>query len=176
MDARVHRLQAEAEHVKPSELLALLSEFYRDKLSMRQRHAAVARHVGNYSFNNTYQYIIAREDVHLAWLEAAIRELEGASETIAEPVLPSPGKKSDAFLSLVQEDARGAETFATRWRERAGGVTNARHRNMLGVIVGEVLEHKRFFDQMIAGRDDLLGRRMDGAGTGNGVLGVRWLG
>jgi hypothetical protein len=171
----VHRVQAEAEHVKPSDLLATLLEFHRDKLSMRQRHAAVARHVGNYSFNNTYQYIIAREDVHLAWLEAAIRDLDGAIEQIAEPSLGAPAKKGDAFLPLVQEDARGMETFATRWRERAGTVTNARHRNMLGVIIGEVLEHKRFFDQMIAGRDDLLGRRMDGAGTGNGVLGVRWL-
>ena len=47
---------------------------------------------------------------------------------------------------------------------------------MLQVILGETLEHKRFFDQILAGREDLLGRRMDGAGTGNGVLGVRWIG
>ena len=46
---------------------------------------------------------------------------------------------------------------------------------MLNVILGETLEHKRFFDQMLAGRDDLLGRRADGAGTGNGVIGTRWL-
>jgi hypothetical protein len=171
----VHRLQAEAEHVKTSEILAVLTEFHRDRLTARQRHAAVAHHVGNYSFNNTYQYIIAREDVHLSWLEAALRELGVTPEQIDEPVLASPGKKADSFLPLAQEDARDAEAFASRWRERIASVTNARHRSMLGVIIGEVLEHKRFFDQMTAGRDDLLGRRMDGAGTGNGVLGVRWL-
>lgn len=176
MDARVHRLQAEAERVNPTDLLAVLTECYREKLAMRQRHAAVARHVGNYSFNNTYQYVIAREDVHLAWLDAAIRDLGGTPDRADEPVLPSPGKKANSFLSLVQEDAQEAAAFVARWRPRTGEITHARHRNMLHVILGEGLEHKRFFDQMLAGRDDLLGRRMDGAGTGNGVLGVRWLG
>src|SRR5688572_6393636 len=99
---------------------------------MRQRHAAVARHVGNYSFNNTYQYVIAREDVHVSWLEAAIRELGGAPDRIEEPTLPSPGKKPDAFLSLVREDARGAEEFAARWRPRLAGITHDRHRVLLG--------------------------------------------
>ena len=41
---------------------------------------------------------------------------------------------------------------------------------MLNVILGETLEHKRFFEQALAGRTDLLGRRADGAGTGGGVL------
>jgi hypothetical protein len=162
--------------VKPSDLLAVLKEFHREKLTLRQRHAAVARHVSNYSFNNTYQYILAREDVHLAWLEAAILELEGTLDQIGEPEIASPGKKKDSFVPLVQEDARDADAFVTRWRAKAGGVTNARHRNMLHVILGETLEHKRFFDQMLLGRDDLLGRRMDGAGTGDGVLGTRWIG
>jgi hypothetical protein len=47
---------------------------------------------------------------------------------------------------------------------------------MLQVVLGEMLEHKRFFDQILAGRDDVLGRRMEGAGTGDGVMSVRWLG
>jgi hypothetical protein len=49
---------------------------------------------------------------------------------------------------------------------------------MVGVILGETLEQKRFFDQMIAGREDLLGRRANGPaspGTGGGVMGVRWV-
>ena len=58
--------------MKPADLLAVLAEFHREKLALRQRHAAVARHVSNYSFNNTYQYVIAREDVQLTWLEAAV--------------------------------------------------------------------------------------------------------
>lgn len=161
--------------MKPADLLAVLREFHHEKLTLRQRHAAVARHVSSYSFNNTYQYIIAREDVHLSWLETAIADLEGAADQVAEPALPAPGKKKDSFLPLVQEDAREAEAFVTRWRARTGEVTNARHRNMLQVILGETLEHKRFFDQILAGRDDVLGRRMDGAGTGDGVMGVRWI-
>ena len=162
--------------MKPADLLAVLGEFHREKLTLRERHAAVARHVSNYSFNNTYQYVIAREDVHLAWLESAIAEGGGTPAQVTEPVLPSPGRKPDSFLPLVQEDARAAEEFVTKWRARVGDVTHARDRSMLQVILGETLEHERFFDQMLAGRDDLLGRRMDGAGTGNGVLGVRWLG
>jgi hypothetical protein len=47
---------------------------------------------------------------------------------------------------------------------------------MLHVILGEVAEHKRFFDLALAGRTDLLGRRADGAGTGGGVLATRWVG
>jgi hypothetical protein len=52
---------------------------------------------------------------------------------------------------------------------------NARHRSLLRVIIGETIEHQRFFEQAIAGRKDLLGRRADGAGTGGGVLGKRWV-
>ena len=47
--------------------------------------------------------------------------------------------------------------------------------SMLGVILGETLEQKRFFDQMTAGNDDLLGRRHMSIGTGDGVMGVRWI-
>ena len=54
-------------------------------------------------------------------------------------------------------------------------MTNARHRTMLRVILGETLEQKRFFDQALAGRTDLLGRRADGAGTEGGVLPTRWV-
>lgn len=158
------------------DLLETLREFHRERLTARQRHVAVARHVTHYDFNNTYQYVIAREDTHLQWLEAAIRELGGEPDDIAEPDLGAPGKGKDAFLPLIEEDARGTATFVDRWRTRVEGVGHARHRLMLGVVLGEALEHKRFFEQMLAGRDDLLGRRADGAGTGGGVLGTRWLG
>ena len=161
--------------MKPADLLSLLKEFHREKLGLRQRHVAVARHVDNYSFNNTYQYVIAREDVHLSWLEAAIAELGGIADQVDEPAVQAPGKK-EGIGALVQQDSREAEAFVSRWRPRTGDVTHARHRGMLQVILGETLEHKRFFDQILAGRDDLLGRRMDGAGTGDGVLGVRWIG
>jgi hypothetical protein len=50
---------------------------------------------------------------------------------------------------------------------------------MMQVIIGETLEQRRFFEQILAGKDDLLGRRSNGPGspgTGDGVLPVRWLG
>ena len=155
-------------------LLSILQTFHREA-DAQAAARRLARYVANYSFNNTYQYVIAREDMHLSWLESAIAELQGTPEQVPEPALPSPGKKPDSFLPLVKEDAHEAEAFTARWRARTGDITNARHRNLLNVILGETAEHKRFFDQMIEGRDDLLGRRMDGAGTGNGVLGTRWL-
>ncbi len=143
---------------------------------MRQRHVAVARRVSHYDFNNTYQYIIAREDVHLSWLEAAIAELAGTPDVVPEPSLPAAARgRKDDFLPLVAEDAREAGEFVSRWRPRLGDVTNARHRSMMQVMLGETLEHKRFFDQMLGGREDLLGRRMPGAGTGDGVMPVRWI-
>ena len=46
---------------------------------------------------------------------------------------------------------------------------------LLTVMLGEILEHKRFFEQARAGREDLLGRRMPGASTGDGVLPTRWI-
>jgi hypothetical protein len=168
--------------VKPADLLSTLREFHRDKLTMRQRHVAVARQVSDYEFNNTYQYVIAREDVHLSWLEAAIADAAGTTDDVPEPQLAPVGKSKKTgndFLPLVAEDARQAGAFVAAWRPRLGDVTNARHRGMMQVILGETLEQRRFFDLMTAGRDDLLGRRANGPGspgTGDGVLPVRWLG
>ncbi len=158
-------------------LVGTLQELHAEKLALRQRHVAVARRVTDYEFNNTYQYVINREDVHLSWLEAAIAELSGVAEDRPEPELPPAGKKPD-FLPLVAEDAKQADAFVTRWRARLPEIGHARHRGMVEVILGETLEHKRFFDQIVAGRDDVLGRRANGPnspGTGDGVLPVRWM-
>ncbi len=73
-------------------------------------------------------------------------------------------------------DRDGAARFIEKWRPRVDALPNARHRTMLKVILGEVAEHKRFFDLAVAGQTDLLGRRADGAGTGGGVLAARWVG
>jgi hypothetical protein len=175
VDARLHNLQGKTELVKATELLALLRDFYRDKLTMRQRHVAVAKHVPDYDFNNTYQYVIAREDVQLGWLRDAITDMGGALEEIPEP--PLEGSRKDASLQgrLIGEDRAEAQRFVDTWRPRVESMPNARHRSLLRVILGETLEHKRFFDQAVAGRSDLLGRRADGAGTGGGVLPVRWI-
>ena len=89
---------------------------------------AVARQTSSTTTsNNTYQYVIAREDVHLSWLEAALAELEATPEQVSEPTLPPRGKK-ESFAPLVTQDSREAEAFVNRWRPRVADVTNARHR------------------------------------------------
>jgi hypothetical protein len=147
---------------------------------MRERHVAVARFVTDYEFNNAYQYVIAREDVHLSWLEAALAEAGETPDVVEEPRVAAArvGPKAD-FLPLVREDLRQADAFVADWRPKLSEVSNARHRSMMQVVVGETLEQRRFFEQILAGEDDLLGRRSNGPGspgTGDGVLPVRWLG
>ena len=184
MDQGLHYLQGKAKRVTANELADFLRGFYREKLEMWQRHAASARVVSNYDFNNTYQYIIAREDVHLNWLRDALADMGAAVEDVSSAAardgLPSredgrdrPG--GDAERAAISGDRDGAGAFVEKWTPRLDAVSNARHRTMLGVIIGETLEHKRFFDQALAGRSDLLGRRADGAGTGGGVLATRWV-
>jgi hypothetical protein len=171
----MHLLQGEAERVKPSQSLDLLREFYRDKRALVRRHEAAARQVPDYDVNNTYQYILAREEAHVSWLRTAIEELDGQ---LAEPdvELALPGTKGPAgWKALAEDDARLMQEFVDRWRDRVEQISNARHKGIMRVILGEALEHKRFFDQALAGRTDLLGRRADGAGTGGGVLPARWI-
>jgi len=159
--------------VNATQLLDFLTEFYRDKLTMRQRHIAAARLVTDYNFNNTYQYVIAREDLQLNWLRDAVTDLGGSPPEIAEPTLTATGKGAQG--TILQEDRASAQSFLDKWKARVAGLTHARHRSMLEVILGETAEHRRFFDQALAGRDDLLGRRADGAGTGGGVMPTRWV-
>jgi hypothetical protein len=160
-----------------NDLLQLLQDFHRDKLAMLLRHQAGARAVAQYDANNTYQYIINREDTHLSWLTAAISSLGAPPDATAmtEPERPA-GKGRDGWRSLAVEDAGDAQAFVERWRPRVESMTNARHRGMLRVILGETLEQKRFFEQAAAGNTDLLGRRPDAVGPRVGeVLPTRWV-
>jgi hypothetical protein len=175
VDPGLHHLQGKAKRVKSTELLELLSEFYANKLAVRQRHDAAARYVADYDFNNTYQYVIAREDLQLNWLRDAITDMGGTLTDVVEPELRISGKGADLQRSLISTDRDDAQAFVDKWRPRLSTMTHARHRSMLNVILGETLEHKRFFEQALAGRSDLLGRRADGAGTGGGVLSTRWV-
>jgi hypothetical protein len=175
VDAGLHHLQGKAKRVKPAELLDLLREFYAEKAAMRQAHAAGAAFVTDYDFNNTYQYVIAREDMHLRWVIDAITELGG---TVEDPRPAEPrvsGKGTDGQAAVIREDRDAAQAFVDRWRDRVEQMTNARNRILLRVILGETLEHRRFFDQALAGRSDLLGRHADGAGTSGVVLPTRWV-
>jgi hypothetical protein len=184
MDPRLHQLQGKAEFVTSPEsqassaTLPLLLEFYTDKLGALLRHQAHARRVGQYDANNTYQYIINREEVQLTWVSAAITDTGAAlPETPATAsVEPSRGKGADTARDIFDADRRDAQAFMDRWRPRVEAMTNARHRGMLRVILGETREQQRFFEQALAGRTDLLGRRagVDGEAIGE-VLPTRWI-
>jgi hypothetical protein len=159
-----------------TDLLVLLQEFYRDKLTMLLRHQAGARLVRQYDVNNTYQYIVNRDDVQLSWVAKAIEELGGNIPSDAETDRSLQGSGAEAERRVIAEDERDAQAFVDRWRPRADTMRNARHAKMLGLILGEVLEQKRFFEQALAGRTDLLGRRGQVLGPSHGeVLPSRWI-
>lgn len=161
--------------MKHAELLQLLLDFYREKSALRQAHVAAARLVTDYDFNNAYQYVINREDVHLTWLHDAVKDHGGTPDDAPEPKVTASGNKQAAQQRLFTADRDQTQAFVDRWRDRVDQVTNARIRTMLRLVLGETLEQKRFFDQALAGRTDLLGRRADGAGTKGAVLPTRWV-
>jgi hypothetical protein len=159
-----------------TDLLPLLQEFYGDKLAMLLQHQAGARLIGQYDANNTYQYIINREEAQLSWVGKAIAELGGTVTDAAEPARAAKGNAAAAALAIIDEDGREAQRFVDRWRPRVDAMNNARHAKMLRVILGETLEQKRFFEQALAGRHDLLGRRGAQLGPSHGeVLPSRWI-
>ena len=154
--------------------LTSLQEFYRDALARLLRHQAGARLITQYDANNTYQYIINREETHLSWLAPAIVALGGTVDEAG----PEPNRSSgrDAALVVMEEDARESLAFVERWRPCLEAMANARHKKMLGVILGEVLEQQRFFEQALEGRTDLLGRRGQHLEPAHGeVLPSRWI-
>jgi hypothetical protein len=159
-----------------TDTLELLQEFYGEKLTMLLQHQAGARLVGQYDQNNTYQFIVNRDETHLSWVGKAIEELGGALPDAGEPVRDATGKSAEAVHRILEEDGRDAQAFVDRWRSRVDRMSNARHARMLSVILGEVLEQKRFFEQALAGRTDLLGRRAEVLGPSHGeVLPTRWI-
>jgi hypothetical protein len=174
MDARLHHLQGKAEHV--TDTLALLQEFYRETLATILRHQAAARVVVQYDQNNTYQFIVNRGETHLSWVGKAIQEMGGTIPADAPPASAGDGGRGGSAQTAIGDDAREAQAFVDRWRPRVDHMTHARHAKMLRVILGEVLEQKRFFEQALAGRTDLLGRRADVLGPSHGeVLPTRWI-
>jgi hypothetical protein len=167
--------------VKPDELKKLLSDFAADRVALLHRHEAGARTVSHYDFNNTYQYVINREETHLGWLQNALADfgatLPGPSKTLEVPAVPKPAKKVEAgaYRNILEDDAQHLGGFVEHWRPRITHMTHARHRTMLDVVLGESLEHKRLFDQAAGGFEDLLGRRTGGVARQGGVLPTRWM-
>ena len=162
------------------ELRSFLTEITADRLALIQRHEASARVVSHYDFNNTYQYVIAREETHLTWLQTALSEIEVPMPT-ASPVPPAPeghkgGTSPDASASrdILTDDARLLGGFVEKWRDRVKALSHARHRTMLTVVLGESLEHRRLFEQAAAGFEDVIGRRTGGVARVGAVLPARW--
>lgn len=159
-----------------NDLLQLLQEFYRDKLAMLLRHQAGARAVAQYDANNTYQYIINREETHLEWIASALADLgvplpappDGPSITVER------GK--DAWKSLVSDDVQRGQAFLAKWTPRVEALSHARNRTMLRLMLGEVQEQTRLMEQGVKGEPNLLGRPGEGAGKRGEVAGARWIG
>jgi hypothetical protein len=166
--------------MKQPELQQFLTEFAADRLMLVQRQEAGARVVSHYDFNNTYQYVISRGETHLSWLQDALAEfgatLPQPTTTLSVPaVLKSKKVEPSAFRAVLEDDAAQLGAFVARWRPKLETITHARHRKMLDVILGESLEHQRFFEQAAAGFEDLLGRRTGGVERQGAVLPTRWM-
>ena len=121
--------------MKATEMLELLREFHRDKLlDARTATWPSARVVADYDFNNTYQYVIAREDMHLRWLADAIaRPGRRARREPCRETPAHPGKGADAAaVALIEADRRVARSASsTSGVPRIDALPNARHRTML---------------------------------------------
>jgi Mn-containing catalase len=156
------------------ELVDLLMAFLHERTALLLRHEEVAKQVSDYDVNNTYQYIVNREETHVSWLQHAILDL--GAQIPAEPSRPTVAAgKGDAWKSLAAEDARANQDFVATWRAKVDDITHARHKGMLKVLLGEMLEHKRFFDQAAAGRTDLLGVALAINQHSGSVIATRWV-
>ena len=156
-------------------LADLIRDFYLERVSLLMRHEDVARLITDYDINNAYQYIIAREQTHLSWLQHA--QLDLGAALVNDPARgTAPTAKGDAWKSLAGEDARSNALFVEKWRPKVEGVSHARHKGMLKVILGEMLEHKRLFDQAADGNRNLIGKSLEINDHSGDVMSARFVG
>ena len=153
----------------------LIRDIYLERVSLLMRHEDVAQVITDYDINNAYQYIIAREQTHLSWLQHALLDL--GAKLVADPARGATlSAKGDAWKSFAAEDAAANARFVEKWRPQIETVTHARHKGMLKVILGETLEHKRLFDQAASGRRDLIGKSLEINDHTGDVMTSRWTG
>ena len=160
----------------PTELQDLIRQFYLERLALLLQHEAAARYVSDYDVNNAYQYVIAREETHVSWLQHALLDMGVAlpSDPTAPTVKPAR-KGNDAVLEVSASDARGNHQFVDKWRDRVEQMTHARHKGMLQVILGEMLEHERLFEQAAEGRTDIIGTHLAINERRGKVIDTRWI-
>lgn len=156
-------------------LAELIRDFYVERVNLLMRHEDVAQLIPDYDINNAYQFIIAREQTHLSWLQHALLDL-GATLVTDPSRGPVLSAKGDAWKSMAGDDSRANTQFVDKWRARIDGVSNARHKGMLKVILGENLEHARLFEQAAAGRKDLIGTSLAINDHAGDVMANRWTG
>ena len=156
-------------------LAELIRDFYLERVSHLMRHEDVAQLVTDYDINNAYQYIIAREQTHLSWLQHALLDL--GAPLVKDPARgPALSVKGDGWKSLAADDAGANAKFVEKWRPKVETVSHARHKGMLKVILGEMLEHKRLFDQAASGNQSLIGKSLEINDHAGIVLADRWTG
>jgi len=84
--------------------------------------------------------------------------------------------KGDSWKTFASEDAAANAKFVEKWRGKIEAVSHARHKGMLKVILGEMLEHKRLFDQAAAGNRNLIGKSLEINDHTGDVMTSRWTG
>jgi hypothetical protein len=172
----VHHLQGKAEGVNSTELQQLMRDLYLERLALLMQHESAARFVSDYDVNNAYQYVIGREETHVSWLQHALLDVGVAlPPDPASPDVKPSAKGTDAVRELAAADASGNQRFVDKWRGRVDTVTNARHKGMLRVILGEMLEHQRLFAQAAEGRTDIIGTALPINERRGKVIATRWL-
>ena len=162
--------------MNPLELQHLLREFYLERLSLLMMHESGARFVSDYDVNNAYQYIINREETHVSWLQHALLNVGLAiPNDPSRPDVKPSRKGNEAVLEIAGNDARANQAFVNKWRGRIETITNARHKGMLGVVLGEMLEHRRLFEQAAEGRTDIIGKALPINERRGKVIDTRWI-
>jgi hypothetical protein len=111
--------------------------------------------------------------VHLRWVSDAIALLGTPVADAPTGEVPNPVALKNQAQQLLEADAQAQRDFVTRWEPQVPAVTNARHRKMLDLILGEMREHLRLFQQAVEGRTDLLGRHADGKVLSGAVMPAR---
>ena len=111
-------------------------------------------------------------------LRLAVNPADFLHATLVEDPARGPvlSAKGDAWKAMAGDDAVANTRFVEQWRPKVDGVSNARHKGMLKVILGENLEHARLFDQAAAGRKDLIGTSLAINDHPGAVMANRWTG
>ncbi len=171
MDEGLHHLQGEAEFVSPAELLTFLNDFHRETLELFKARQTSAQSVAAYDANNGYQQVLGRQEIHLQWLKDAIAALGGTAADSRDEVSGKAARET--ARSIIDTDVAHQRAFVERWSPRVAAITNARHRLLLELILGEMKEHLRVLQQASESRPDLLGRHSDGKVLRGSVIAAR---